>query len=52
MLRPLVTATRVSNVIGSTYLTPEYGKLFKSPAAFGNKFRKWVIQANLVDAVW
>jgi len=47
MMPPLLRAVRDMTVIGPTYLMTEHGRPFRSPAAFGNKFRQWCDEADL-----
>lgn len=49
ILPPLARALEARPMRGPTYLLTAYGKPFASPAAFGNKFRGWVIEAGLTD---
>jgi integrase len=49
MLPPLWRATRAQTVIGPTYLLTAHGRPFASGDAFGNRLRKWCVQAGLED---
>ena len=49
ILPPLERALSAMTVQGPTYLLTQLGKPYASPAAFGNKFRRWVIEAGLSD---
>ena len=47
MLPPLYRATRMSNIVGPTYLLNEKGVPFGSPEVLRNRFRKWCDAAGL-----
>jgi len=47
MLPPLLTATRLRNVIGKSYILTAHGRPFRSKDSFGNRFKKWCEEAEL-----
>lgn len=49
MLPPLINATRATAKSGSPYIISAYGKIYRTPDALGQRFRKWCDQAGLYN---